>query len=500
MNFSGQPTGIRVKKFLIYETRGHAPQFRRAYKPQADNLVKQVLEERISKVDRITTGDMVGIAHQFLKPDDAPEDRLNPIEIVNGWEAPRCRWYLELEFDFGGLSSTITECFMGYTDLSANDGMSMQSNFIAPDMTFYMNSVSHLKQQRVNTLDGIQTHFNVTDTSQILANHQYGGARQNEQLFRMRPDDLFAAMTTTHLDFGKNHDGRNVMNQTAQKATRTSTIAPAFMAKVLDSYLVSSQKCGDFGNDEPVDILSDARGRAHQQSSAAQDPFMRAVSQIENSGTFSQDMFQYSTLCKIDPNADNIAEVFLVGDVEHQKDFVDGFDTANWNEGGLYSQFAAILSQAVPTLMMECGLRRIWFSSTNKKLDQQIHTGVLRIESFSNLFSLQKQGDEFVDRLNNEVLYDLSFNNTMDYQLEMRMTMHGEVEIMLALNDHEKPERFVAPLFADSLTTPIVTGNYNRLTGMAEAFGRLAGELAENNLLGSATGNRILVPGSSMAF
>ncbi len=495
-----QPSGIRVVKFLIYETRGHAPQFRRAYRPSADGIVMQLLEERVSRTDRITTNDMVGIAHQFLKPDDAPEDPNNPINIIGGWEAPRCRFYLELEFDYGGLASTVLEAFMGYTDLSASDGLSMQNNYIAPEMVFYMNSVSHLKSQRINTLDGLQNHFAVTDSSQILVNHDYGTARQVEQLYRMRPDDLFAAMTTTHLDFGTNHDGRNVMNSNAQKATRTSTVAPAYMAKMLDAYLTSSKSMGDFGQDAPVDILSDARGRTHQQSSSASDPFMRAVSQIENNGTYSQDTFTYRTLMMIDPNVHNIGEVCLVGDIQHDKEFVNGFETNDWSEGGVYSQFASILSQSVPTLMMETGLRKVWFSSTNRKMDQQIHSHHVNLESFSNLFSLQKQGDEFINRLNNEVLYDLTFNNTMDYMLEMRMTMHGEVEIMLALNGQETPERFVAPLFADALMTPIVTGSHQRLNMVAKSFGDLAGELAENNLLGSAVNSRILVPGSNMAF
>ena len=494
-----QASNIRVVKFLIYESRGYVPQFRRAYDITPDGVTLAALEERIIATDRVTTDSMIGLAHSFLTPNSEVDD-LNPIRIVNGWDAPRCRFYLEVDFDFGGLGSSVRECFMGYTDMSASDGMSLQSQLIDPNMRFYMNSVSHLKNQVVPTLEGRQNFFSVIDTSQILTNHNYHGARQsNEQLYRMRPDDLFAAMTTTHLELGNNHDQRTVMDIKAVKASRGSTIAPAYMARILDSYLAASVEGSEMSQDAP-DVLDKARQRSYQVQSSATDPFMRAVAVAENGGSYIQDSFSYDTLCRIDPNADNIAEVNLLGNVQHDSLAGNAMDSQNWGENGIYQQFASILSQAVPTLMMEAGLREIWFQSTNKKMDGQISSNVMRIQSFSDLFSLQLQGDEFVNRLNREVLQDLSFNNQLPFMLEMQMSMHGECVINLALNEQNHYERFVAPLFADSLMSPIVTNNQNRMGKLAKGFGELAGSLAANNLLGSALNNNIQIGSAGMAF
>lgn len=496
-----QASNVYVTKLVIYETRGYTPQFRRAYDIQTDGFTLDALEERIAGTDRVTTDTVIGIAHSFLTP-NAKADNDNPIGIINGWGAGRCRFYLELEFDFGGLGSKIRECFMGYTDMDPVDGLSLQTQRINPDMRFYMNSVSHLKNQVIPTVDGKQNFFSVIDTSQILTNHDYQGARNNnQQLYRMRPDDLFSTMSTTHLDFGDNHDQRTVMDIKAVKASRSSTIAPAYMAKILDSYLSASSAMGDLGQEAP-DILDNARARSHQQNSAAQDPFMRAVAHHENHGNYIQDSFSYHTLCAIDPNADNLAEVFMMGDIAYEKnDLVgDTMDSQDWHYNGVYQQFASILSQAVPTLMMETGLQMIWLKSTNKKLHGQIESNIERIRSFSDLFSLEAQGNEFLNRLDREVLQDLSFNNQLPYMLEMKMSMHGECVIMLALNDSDHYERFVAPLFADSLMTPIITDSSARMNTVARKFGELAGGISANNLLGSALNGNISVGSSNMAF
>ena len=497
-----QASNIRVVTFLIYETRGHADQFRRAYNPVIDGTTQMMLEERIVATDRVTTDTVMGIANNFLKPSERIDDT-KPIAIVNGWNAPRCRFYLELEYDFGGIGSKMRECFMGYTDLSASDGLSLQTQQISPDMRFYMNSVTHLKHQQLITPNGREQLFTVVDSSQILTNHEYAGARDgNGHLFRMRPDDLFATMGTTHLEMGGLFDQRTVMDVKAVKANRSSTSAAPYMARILDAYLSASKNSGDFGNNEPVDILDAARARCMQQSSSAQDPFMRQVAQHENGGSFIQDSFSYRTLCAIDPNADNIAEVNMMGSLNHERtNFVgDATDTNSWSDQTIYAQFAAILGQAVPTIMMECGLREIWFSSTNRKLNGMIETGITHMASFSDLFSLHQQGNTFIDRVDRELMYDLSFNNTMDYQLEMQMSMHGECVINLALNGQQHYERFVAPLFADSLMSPIITNSQGRMLTMARKFGELGEGLACNNLLGSAMNGNIQIASANMAF
>lgn len=497
-----QASNVYVTKLVIYETNGYVPQYRRAYDIQADGFTLDLLQERVAATDRITTDTVVGIAHNFLTPNAHVDDE-NPIGIINGWGAKRCRFYLELEFDFGGLGSKVRECFMGYTDMDPCDGLSLQTQRINPDMRFYMNSVSHLKHQVIPTLDGRQNYFSVIDTSQIITNHDYQGARQNNtHLYRMRPDDLFATMATTHLDMGSNHDQRTVMDIKAQKASRSSTIAPAYMARILDSYLTASNNGSDLGQ-EATDTLDAARQRSYQQNSAAADPFMRQVSHHENGGNYIQDSFSYDTLCRIDPNADNLAEVFMMGDVQFEKDDLvgDSLDSNDWNGQSIHHQFASILSQSVPTLMMETGLQMVWFKSTNKKLHGQIESNIERIRSFSDLLSLQAQGDEFLNRLDREVLQDLSWNNQMPYMLEMKMSMHGECVIHLALNDQVHMERFVAPLFADSLNSPIITSSSTRLNTVARKFGELAAGLSANNLLGSALGGNIQVGGTgTMAF
>lgn len=495
-----QSSGIRVVRLLIYETLGYSPQYRRAYKTSTDGQVFDVLAERISRTDRVTTDAVIGVAHNFLMPTETI-DSPNPILIPGGWDQGRCRFLLEVEYDFGGLGSKIREVFMGYTD---HTGLSLQSNAIDPGMVFYMNSVTNLKVQDINTVNGVQRNYSVVDNSHILANNSYVGARNFEnRLIRMRPDDVMATMQLSHLEQGDRMDDRTMMNQTAQKANRSTTTAPAYMAQVLDGYLTAARKQGDLGQDG-ADILEYARQRLVPQMSASQDPFMRAVAGIENGGTYIQDHFTYRTLCDIDPNTDRIAEVQVIPSIQRESftGFADGND---WGDRTTYAQFATILSQSIPTILMETGLNGVKFQSTNRKgfgSMRQMQTNIVDVRSFSEAFSLEQQCNSFIERVNREVLTDLSFNNQMDFELMMSMTLHGDCIIELALNGDQNFERFVAPLFCDALMSPIVTSNFNQANNLAEHFGQLAGALAEANLLGSATNTSIMVgaSGGSMVF
>lgn len=492
-----QASNIRVARFLIYETLGYDDMFRRAYKTSADGMAFDALAERIARQDRVTPDTVIGLTNGFIAPDINTESN-NPIFIPDGWGARRCRFLLELEYDFGGLGSKIREAFMGWTD---HYGLSLQSQAIDQDMVFHLNSVSHMKIQEIPTLNGMEKHYSVLDTSHIIAAQQHHGSNgvfNNEKLFRMRPDDLFATMQLSHLDTGGTYDDRTRIGTGAQKASRSSNITTNYMSKILDSYLTSARNQGDLGQDAP-DILENARSRSYQTSSASQDPFLREISRLENGGTYIQDHFTYRTLLSIDPNADNMAEVQVLPGVVRDA-WQGNTSEESWGGRDLYGQFATILAQSVPTILMETGLQAIRFQSTNRKIGQQIETTIQGIKSFSEVFSLAQQGNTFIERVNREIMLDLSFNGQMDYGLIMEMSIHGDCIIELSLNNDQNMHRYVAPLFADAFFSPIITGDQQRSFANADHFGQLAHKLSEVNLLGSATSTNIQVGAGGMAF
>jgi hypothetical protein len=302
----------------------------------------------------------------------------------------------------------------------------------------------------------------------------------------------------SHLDTGGSYDDRTVMTSTAQKASRSSSIATNYMARTLDAYLAAARNQGDLGQDAP-DVLENARARVHQAQSAASDPFLREISRIENGGQFIPDHFTYRTLCQIDMNTDRLAEVQMVPPV--QRDNWTGSTNENdWSDKGIYTQVATILAQSVPTILMETGLKAVQFQSTNRKIGQRMETTITQARSFSEVFELNQQCLTFIDRVNREILTDLSYNGQLDYALFMQMSIHGEVVIEVSLNNDQNLHRYVAPLFADALTTPIVTTQFGLAQKNAELFGGLAGELSEMNLLGSATSTNIQTGSAGMAF
>lgn len=460
---------LRIVKFLIHETGSYNAQYRRPYNTTLTNNDLQVFQERLGGSKHFVPEAIGGLASQFITPSATPEKELT---IANGWDQRRMRFMMELEYDFhtGGSS---TEVVMGWT---SHNGVTL-NRAIDPQMEFYVNSVMQIRKT-VQHIAGIgnQEFNSVIDSSHILSNNNFKGIYDPQIDQRLRPEDVYTAMSRAQLSkfaTGPISDTRAMVSAQAVKSRRTNSSGANYMARILEDYSNAAEN-EEFGqsNDQ---MLDKARGFS-QEKSVARDPFLKMISEARNNSAGIQNVFTYGDLERVDPNVRHVTKAMLLGPTELATVHHTG-QTEGWGGTNMETSCATILSQSVPGIMMDFAMMVVYFRSTNRDINNRINTLVMNAEGFSS-------GDQshiiqqFIVQLEQTVLRSLSFDNQVDFAIEMHVDLLGESRIKVSINSGPVIE-YVTPSFCDALMVPVVTMDNSRAMTLAGDFESLASSLAE---------------------
>jgi uncharacterized protein (DUF736 family) len=411
---------------------------------------------------------MGGVANQFISPSATPE---HEIAMANGWGERRLRFMMEVEHtsDFG---TTITEIILGYTD---HPGIGIGGS-IDPNMMFIVNSVMQIRRTQEFTPLGNQIHSSVTDSSHILVDNNWSGIYSQVSDQRMRPVDVFATMSRTHLGGidGTIIDTRATSTNMAAKSRRSNASAANYMSQLLNGYN-SASIATDYGagNDE---ILNKARGIS-EENQAIKDPFLSAIAQIQGNPIIGN-IFTYKDLCQLDPYIDNVTKAYMMSSTTQKVIHTAGL-TATWQGSDLDTHVATILSQSIPSLLMDLALTRVVFKATNRTVNSAVTCAIIDAQGFIS-GDISRLLDTFRIRLEHEILRDVSRNNMFDYAIEMNVDLLGETWIKLSLNGNQYID-YVTPSFADALLAPVLTSDNNRATNLASDFEMLSRQLLDSN-------------------
>lgn len=478
-----QQVNIKIKKLLIHETGTYNDQFRRPYETTLDGQTLSVLQERLDGSDDFSASMMSGVANQFVKPMGSPE---RPVTIQHGWGERRARFMMEVEYDYmtGG---KITEVILGYTSHMGMAG----TGAIDPNMEFYVNGTMHVRDTIERTPTGNHHFLSVIDSSHVLADNNWGdagGMYSAEKDHRMRPVDVFATMSRTHLpNPATTLDMRTTLTNSAVKSRRSNSMASNYMANILDSYKNATSK-QEFGMEERT-ILGDARGLVAEKS-ATGDPFLSAIANIR--GTPVGNVFNYRDLISLDPGTDYVTVVQFMGEA-HRAQVHQAGQTQHWGGSDLETHAATVLSQAVPSLLMSLMLTGVGFKSTNRTIGGIVDTRLFDVVGFSTT-DLTPYAQAFKTRLEHEVLRDLTYGNSMDFAIEMRADLLGETWISISINNGPQID-YVVPSFADALTVPVLTSNPSLAVTLANDFNTLF-ETVRSSTIPGMSGNTVGVFGS----
>lgn len=474
-----QRPGLRITKLLIHETGTYNQQYRRPYVTNLEAGTLNALSERLNGADKLMPSMMAGVANQFIAPSATPEKEVG---IVGGWGERRMRFMMEVEHVYA-TGVKITEVILGYTNYA---GITV-SGAVDPRMEFFVNSTLQVRNSIERTPMGNQTYSSVVDSSHVLADNNFTGLYTPEKDQRMRPEDVYSLMSRSHIpDMGNTLDMRTTLTNQAVKSRRSNSQAANYMAGILDNYK-NATATSEFGQGAQ-EILNTARGYAAELP-AARDPFLMAISQIR--GTAVGNTFSYGDLRSLDPNVDAMTAAVFMQETQRAQTHSIG-QTQLWGGADRDTSVATILSQSVPSLLMDLMLTRIVFKSSNRFIGGEVQTHVFDAQGFSNV-DLSEFVRLFQIRLAHEILKDITYDNQVDFAIEMRVDLLGETWIGIEFDNHPRVD-FVTPSFCDALTVPVLTSNQEASMTLARDFDMLF-ETVQNNTSPAAGGNPIGVFG-----
>lgn len=448
-----------ITKLLMVETGTYNDMAYRPFQTQVDLPTLQTLQEATMGGSKITPENISGIAGGLLRPTAQAQGVVN---IPNGFAEPRFRFLMELEFT--GINGTSTrQVFTGYSDyLGISHG-----GHIDPNMRLFFNTAISMRVVPDYSASGLIHRATVNDASHILLgeyNPSMHRGFNNMGHYTMRPEDLFCSMQANFLG---NAEQEPVMDMRTsfgvgaiKKSRRSNGSAPVFLSKTMNA-MKSAMDATDGAGDFP-EILDRAAGQVREQL-ISNDPFLKTLqqqTQLMEGGSIT-----YGELMAISPDLDGRAVVILAKGVAAQQNHMVG-QTEHWMGSSMETVTATTLSHSVPSIMMDLMLTKITFSATNRTLDGQFHIQIMQCEGFSQNVDLSPYLDMFVNRLQVEILRDLTLNNAIDIALTMAVDVIGETRIDIGMNGNPTIP-YATPSFCDSLTAPVIASSQQHLNSLS---------------------------------
>jgi hypothetical protein len=495
--FAQATTRIGIKRLVLMETGRYDTQFRRPYQYQATGHAINALTEAVGGAQKFTASQLAGVANQIVAPSAQAESTIQ----IGGvsWNERRLRFMMEVECkQLAGGSIMVT--VLGYTDYP---GVIVHSAAIDPNMTFYINSIVSVRRTIETTPLGAQTYSNIVDNSHVLVDPNYGGVHQMNPAHKMRPEDVYATMSMSHLGGLSNAvDLRTVLDHQPIASKRSNSVAASYAADMLSGFTRAAVDA-NFGMNKPEDIFENARGYT-QESMLTMNPFFKAITTFRDG--FVSNFFSWRDLQALDPNVDNVTVVTMLGQTQMTASSqLTAYDctmggAAPWGASDRQTMVATILSQSIPSLMADFGLTVVAFATTNRRvfadainaagpfsMQSRISTRIADIQSFAE-FDMAPYMDHFVAKLEKLVFTDVSFNNETDFYIEMRADILGETWIKLSL-DGGMEYTFVTPSFADALMAPVVTTNNQLHSELSSGMEAVLHHVADHSGMGFSVNN-----------
>jgi hypothetical protein len=161
---------------------------------------------------------------------------------------------------------------------------------------------------------------------------------------------------------------------------------------------------------------------------------------------------------------------FAMDDGQAIRKVSQAHQSQNWNGADYTSIGASLLAQTIPSIMMDTFFRQVSFAVTNGNGPNEylfeIHPGATA--SIIKGIDMRPYVMELERRIKVDVLNNITRGNQLPFRISMISDLAGESVIDISIGA-EQPERFVAPTFADSLFSPVITRNH-----------QLSGEIAND--------------------
>ena len=450
---------VRVRKLIVQETGTYNAMYQRPYQIDPQEFkIRDVINRVASMRNGVQPTALNSVASSLMAPAAVITPGVSDINIPNGWGQRRFRFLMEVHTTSvtGSLSIYWIQGFTDYNSASIQGHLN-------PDMRFFMNSMIRLGRMMEPGPTGMQYRDKVIESVQLINSNMIGNGNN---VWRLRPCDIYSGIQSAHYsqaNRGSVYDTRHVGigDSRSFASSRNNNITTHYLGNFIQAYQGATELAAvGQGN---MNIMNRAQSDAYMLETEPEvSPFLRALAQIRQVPQALD--FSLKELVCIDKTMP--APVYNRIEPSHYGVLNTAAQVEYWRASDRETVVATTLANAIPSLMMEHFIGRMKFTATNMLPGPRRCTIVpAKIWSITNA-DMTTESNVMLQRMDQEVFRDISYNNEDPYDIEMTVDVFGETRIRVRLQQPHYAE-FTIPSFGDGLLAPTYTtieGHYDTLT------------------------------------
>lgn len=481
--FSGN-TKIRFGQggFIGVQTGTYQAQFLRPFKSNASASVVDQLRDATYGGMNLGVAAVQELASEVITPQAMVEGE---VLIPDTFNSRRFRIMARVFEEHPFVRGTTTQrVFFGYSD---HCNVTMQSGLVDPDMRIYFNSETIIAESIINTPNGPQTQAKIIGSNQIISPVNMVGGNNGmfakPSSFLIRPEDNFNLMQTkavarnledqgmVGVKIDTSYDHRTMVGEggSFKYSKRKDTSPVRYLSSSLNAYQHARKEYNSSMHDQDdilfnrasdsSEILYGEAASVCRNSSITSNTFLGILR--EHTGFMERGYVTWRELSGLFPELlDNQCALFSMDNGQSKRKVSHCGQSQAWNGADYTSIGASLLAQTIPSIMMDTFFRQVSFAVTNGA-SPNTYELVIHPESTSSIIQgldMRPYVMELERRIKVDVLNNITRGNQLPFRISMISDLAGESIIDISIGA-DAVERFIAPTFADSLFSPVITRN-----------------------------------------
>ncbi len=450
-------------------------------RPYVTNVRNDNMEPLINSINRVSQNGNVlpatiaGTTSDFLTVSTQGE---TPLAIPNSWNTNRLRFILIVKIE-GRLSSTRRAYFQGYTEYSD----SSMTGLLDPKMKFIINSFTVIEQSDIMTPVGNQVFSRVVESSNILMPNF--SEFNNIPISYIRPNDVFQGIQTNHIPEIQNSTIFDTRSESTihSKSFKSNNNNLSYLSKIFDNYLVNSRMTDRPGLSDNYTSILDSALDKFEGAPLTENPFLRMLSGAYGASLRAVTDFSLEILNQIDPMLQHKVKY-----IAPQGQLKSTLPTVNsgeyWHTQTRETLAATIILNSISAMMFELMISKVKLVSTNFAVNGQMTTNFYSAMSLTGM-DVSPYLQQLKDRIERELMYDLTFMNQDSYQLMVEIDLFGSSSIQIGFGGQPMVP-YIQPTFADSLFSPVITSNQNIKNNLVNDFEYMLNAVTSDRPIGSS--------------
>lgn len=467
-----------IVSLQVFDAGDYQPMYAHPYELHVSGDQLETLQQRVEHSGQGLAGFnstmLNGVASTMLRPSMQEQHQ---IAIPNGWNVPRFRFILVVQETRNG-SAVSTYYFQGFT---SHKGIGQNGSF-DPTMLFFINAY----QRAVKVFNGISEDINITEKAQIV-NGQLVRDPSVGDAFKMRPMDVYTTIQSNYIQQAYRNYSGDTANDTRIRMggdsitnKRSNNVSGDYLTTLIANYGQASDLLSYGQGDN--DLYSRAMELSYENN-VDEINFLRRLSTVR--GLPSQTQFSVADLLNIDGTA-SARFGYFPSTGRAAAEMPTGHNVGAWTERSNEMLWANILSNAMPTLMLDTMMGEVHFTVTNNSIGGQIVTQPHTFKSITGA-DTRNMFERLMRRVAQEIVSD--FNKLqVSFTISIKVNLYHFAEFQISLNG-QPFYRYQAPTFCDGLWVPTATSVAGHQSYLATQLEGLFAQLPSGGGVGGQPAN-----------